>query len=833
MEARLEARFAHMEGPCGVAYAGRPGQPGAYDVLTAGADCAVRVRHAGPAGGGGGGAEEEGLREAVAHQDAVNAVAVHRATKLVVTGGVDGHVKVHDLDTLEFVGNATRFALPVRAVAFAPSGRWLAAGGDDESVKVVKITAQGGYKVKKTLKLDGKSVKALAFDPDDESYLAAAFGDGVVQVWGLEDSRTVCSLKGAFPRVGADAPAVPRGLCWDPDGALLAVPGNDNDVVFYDRLSWKVSDEVELSGEHSQPVAMVSLSPNGRYALTAGEDKKLVLWDMVRKEAVATRAMEATVVGVDWHPEDNSAAVVDEQGQWAEWVDLVPAGLPDIHSTVDDPSVLAGADVDAADEAAAEEDAAGGAAPDRVAGPAFQFSVGLGALERKMQAAIQPGATPVSDDSKYRFLAYDINTGYITSSTEIDHNTVHIAFHNPSKGGIRNPTFKDFNRFHLAAMGDHGAAFASEQREDDVGAVLQYQPFDAWTAKGEWSHYLPLGEAPVAVAAGASFVALATQKYVRLFSHAGIQIALLNWAKPVVALAAKGSQLLVLSHRGLPFKAGGADLHQPQLESVLFDVPRRKELFAGTAPVGPNGEIHWAGFSREGLPAVCDSAGTVSVLVGDFGGQWVPVYTPPAADTARKWVVGLSDKELYFFLPKEGEAPSVQPPPTLRTQKLQMPVVDGPEKAMQEAFLRQQTLSQHYRTAGEEAKAGACSWDADKALLQILKDVLRQDNLDKGFDVVRYLTTTKALKAAMQMANKLRKQPLAEKIKGIVEEQEALYGGTPLAAAPPASQSLQRMDHNASSQRTAGADPFARGISQQYKPLSSGPSALSKKPRYA
>ncbi len=43
-------------------------------------------------------------------------------------------------------GVTTRFTLPVRALAFSPSGLMLAAGGDDEGIKLVDVTTKSVFR---------------------------------------------------------------------------------------------------------------------------------------------------------------------------------------------------------------------------------------------------------------------------------------------------------------------------------------------------------------------------------------------------------------------------------------------------------------------------------------------------------------------------------------------------------------------------------------------------------------------------------------------------------------------------------------------------------------
>lgn len=55
------------------------------------------------------------------------------------------------------------------------------------------------------------------------------------------------------------------GTAWHPDGgSLLAVPGTENDVSMFERLSWSVA--FSLKGPHSAPINLVSFSPNGKLA---------------------------------------------------------------------------------------------------------------------------------------------------------------------------------------------------------------------------------------------------------------------------------------------------------------------------------------------------------------------------------------------------------------------------------------------------------------------------------------------------------------------------------------------------------------------------------------
>lgn len=68
------------------------------------------------------------------------------------------------------------------------------------------------------------------------------------------------------------------GIAWHPnDGAVLAVPGRNRDVVLYERLSW--SPTAYLSGAHTKNVNLVVFSPNGKPAtfVLVGSDCKIIM----------------------------------------------------------------------------------------------------------------------------------------------------------------------------------------------------------------------------------------------------------------------------------------------------------------------------------------------------------------------------------------------------------------------------------------------------------------------------------------------------------------------------------------------------------------------------
>jgi WD40 repeat protein len=110
-------------------------------------------------------------------------------------------------------------ALPMRAVAFAPTGNMLAVGGDDGIVRIwngLTCTLNGTQckDVPQRFTITTAAIRALAWSPDGQ-YLAVGTNDGLTVL--LKPGS------GTKPIFTANAHTNVRSLTWSPDGQKLAV----------------------------------------------------------------------------------------------------------------------------------------------------------------------------------------------------------------------------------------------------------------------------------------------------------------------------------------------------------------------------------------------------------------------------------------------------------------------------------------------------------------------------------------------------------------------------------------------------------------------------------
>ena len=202
----------------------------------------------------------------------------------------DGSVRIFDADTGVLAGS-WRSEEPLVTVAFHPSGRHLAVGGEQGMITVLQIDVQSpsvtlGFVA--ALKVHQDQVRGLAFAADGR--LFSASWDKTVAVLRLEDR--LVELK-RFP-----FPAYPNDLSIDRAGKILGLgfseaKGERNPEVYQrekrhelePEREWDVGARVDADtgavlqkyrGHHGV-VATAAVSPDGSTLATGGFDKKVLL----------------------------------------------------------------------------------------------------------------------------------------------------------------------------------------------------------------------------------------------------------------------------------------------------------------------------------------------------------------------------------------------------------------------------------------------------------------------------------------------------------------------------------------------------------------------------
>jgi WD40 repeat protein len=249
------------------------------------------------------------LQTLAAHEEAVRAVALTPDGRCAISASFDGTLKVWDLATGQCARDLVGHGQPVRAVVVTPDGRRAVSGSEDGAL--IEWDLQSGDPV---YRLEGHSraVWDVAVTTDGRWAVSVA-DDGQLIAWDLTTGQPVRTF--AVAKRGLRAVAViPRShqaivgakdgslAVWDLDMGEAAGPGlsavrpdlsavrPDLSAVRPDLSAVRPDlSAVRLAG-HEASVFGVAVTPDGRFALSASNDKTLRVWDLGTGELVQVLA---------------------------------------------------------------------------------------------------------------------------------------------------------------------------------------------------------------------------------------------------------------------------------------------------------------------------------------------------------------------------------------------------------------------------------------------------------------------------------------------------------------------------------------------------------------
>ena len=451
--------------------------------------------------------------------------------------------------------------------------------------------------------------------------------------------------------------------------------------------------------------------------------------------------------------------------------------------------------------------------------------------ESKQKPPFQPSST-VYDDKGRRYLVWNAVGNIITREDGIN-NRIEIKFANID-GPNKPEAFPDNYGFTMAALSYEGAFFATSMPPSDElqqpdeeeaikpGSTLHYHAFpnqrNITEANETFTKTLPNNEEALAVAAGATFVAVATSKnYLRLFSTTGIQLLVTHLKGSVLCLTGTGSKLAVFYYTGENSKEVQVEVFEI---SPIFPI---KNIVSISVPLPKKDTLIWAGFEFEtGMLNIMNSGGIVSSLLHFAGWQWVPVF-----DTSLKqsldykfWPIAIKASHFcYVFLNGE-TSPAIYPQPVVVSKPFKIPIVESRESKDRESnneryrdFIWRSCKLNHLEDQIIELESKPAFTDRsyvnhlqnllsqqkidfDKSILKIFQEACKSQNLPLASDLGGRLKTENAFLGGIKIANHFGRIQIANKLEKLLhklrerEEEAAMMMNSydePIAPPPPSS----------------------------------------------
>ncbi|CCW62363.1 unnamed protein product [Phytomonas sp. EM1] len=240
---------------------------------------------------------------------------------MIISGWSDGRLRgfgpqsgkliftMHDAHKSESLGQRVKIGgrVGVTSVCNDHTSTNVITGGSDGQVRVWRITGKSCF-LKASMKEHKSTVNALAITHDDTECVSAS-DDGSCIVWDLTRfvRRNIIYLQTYF-----------RAVAYYPDESQIITCGNDKSITYWDSVDCNAIRE--LSGSKTGELNTLSMSPNGDFFATGGNDRILKVWNYERGDCIAVGvAHSCSITKVVVSPDGKRIVSVGDEGAIFLW----------------------------------------------------------------------------------------------------------------------------------------------------------------------------------------------------------------------------------------------------------------------------------------------------------------------------------------------------------------------------------------------------------------------------------------------------------------------------------------------------------------------------------
>jgi WD40 repeat protein/serine/threonine protein kinase len=227
--------------------------------------------------------------------DVLNDVVFSSDGQRLLCASKNGSCKIFDLNTGEGRTYKGDHSASINTAVFSPDEKQVLTASQDKTAQLLDLAT--GTVVRK---FEGYSqpVVSACWVPNTREIILGS-NDGTVRLWNADNGKEIRKL-------GGKDKVNPSGLACTPDGKRLLAGMTNGSLRLFDIASGNL---LARWGAHGNGRVLVSFSPDGRFALSCGADKKIRLWDVEHADRVRL------LHDYNGHTSDVTAAVFSPDGR--------------------------------------------------------------------------------------------------------------------------------------------------------------------------------------------------------------------------------------------------------------------------------------------------------------------------------------------------------------------------------------------------------------------------------------------------------------------------------------------------------------------------------------
>jgi WD40 repeat protein len=206
------------------------------------------------------------------YEDGVTALVITPDNRLAISASKDKTIKIWDLERREEIRALYGHMDRVADLALTPDGNRILSASWDGTIRIWDIKT--GANLNTFFGQNGE-VNCLAVTGDGKKVVSVSTGlgdRGTLKVWELETHTVLRSFS-------TDGDILLNALTVTPDGRRAVTASGITRMIFVWDLNSGEHIHQLFNGEGSRKCSL-ALSPNGRYAVSGGDNGDVILWDI-------------------------------------------------------------------------------------------------------------------------------------------------------------------------------------------------------------------------------------------------------------------------------------------------------------------------------------------------------------------------------------------------------------------------------------------------------------------------------------------------------------------------------------------------------------------------